>query len=240
MGIIVPAVIPTSRQDLEEKLSLLSGLCEDVQIDIVDGVFAGPASWPYADDATEPARMLKEGELLPGAGEFRFEIDLMSTDPESVAGEWIGLGASRLTVHSESTRFIPRFLESTSGTYGHDGDFTPGLLSLGLSIGIETDLALIEPHLKKIDYVQFMGIKTVGHQGEPFDTRVFAKIAAFRKRYPTIEIQVDGGVSLQNAPKLLEAGVKRLVVGSALWKAPDLAARYREFEELTQRHGIYG
>lgn len=240
MGIIVPAVIPTSKQDLEEKLSKLSGLCEDVQIDIVDGVFAGPASWPYITDAKEPDRMLTEGELLPKAGEFRFEIDLMSADPEGVAGAWIGLGASRLTVHSESTRFIPRFLSSTHGTYGHDADFTPGLLSLGLSIGMETDLALIEPHLKKIDYVQFMGIRKIGHQGEPFDTRVLAKIALFRKRYPTIEIQVDGGVTLENAPKLLNAGVKRLVVGSALWKAPDLAVRYREFEELTERHGIYG
>lgn len=240
MGTIVPAIIPTSRKDLEEKLSRLSGLCEDVQIDIVDGVFAGPASWPYVNDATEPARMLEEGVHLPGAGEFRFEIDLMSADPESVAGVWIGLGASRLTVHSESTRFLPQFLQSTNSTYGHDGDFTPGLLSFGLSIGIETDLALIEPHLKKVDYVQFMGIRKIGHQGEPFDTRVFAKIAMFRKRYPTIEIQVDGGVTLENTPKLLQAGVKRLVVGSALWKAPDLAVRYREFDELTQRHGIYG
>jgi ribulose-phosphate 3-epimerase len=240
MGIIVPAIIPTSRKDLEDKLSQLSGLCEDVQIDIVDGVFAGPASWPYAKDAGEPGHMLAEGELLPRTGEFRFEIDLMSADPESVAGTWIGLGASRLTVHSESTRFIPRFLSSTHGIYGHDADFTPGLLALGLSIGMETDLALIEPHLKKIDYVQFMGIRKIGHQGEPFDTRVFAKIATFRKRYPTIEIQVDGGVTLENAPKLLQAGVKRLVVGSALWKAPDLATRYREFDELTQRHGIYG
>lgn len=239
MGIIVPAVIPTSRLDLEEKLSQLSGLCEDVQIDIVDGVFAGPASWPYVTDAAEPTHMLNDGELLPKAGEFRLEIDLMSADPESVAGIWIGLGASRLTVHSESTRYIPRFLSSTHGTYGHDAEFTPGLLALGLSIGIETDLALIEPHLKKIDYVQFMGIKKIGHQGESFDTRVFAKIRAFRSRYPTIEIQVDGGVTLENAAKLLEAGVKRLVVGSALWKAPDLAARYREFDELTQRHGLY-
>lgn len=239
MGIIVPAIIPTSRKDLEDKLAQLSGLCEEVQIDIVDGVFAGPPSWPYVTDAREPEQMLKDGELLPKAGEFRFEIDLMSADPESVAGVWIGLGATRLTVHSESTRFIPRFLESTRELYGHDAEFTPGLLSLGLSIGIETDLALIEPHLRKTDYVQFMGIRKIGHQGEPFDTRVLAKMRAFRNRYPTIEIQVDGGVTLQNAATLLDAGVKRLVVGSALWKAPDLAARYREFDELTERHGLY-
>lgn len=240
MGIIVPAIIPTSKQDLDEKLARLHGLCEEVQVDIVDGVFAGPASWPYVADPGEPNRMLKDGELLPKAGEFHLEIDLMSADPESVAGAWIGLGASRLTIHSESTRFMPRFLESARTLYGHEPGFTSGLLSLGLSLGIETNLALIEPYLDKVEYVQFMGIRKIGHQGEPFDARVLPKIAAFRKRYPRIEVQVDGGVTYENAPKLLDAGVGRLVVGSALWKAPDLALRYQEFDALTQRYGIYG
>ena len=240
MGIIVPAIIPTSKEDLEEKLAQLSGLCEEVQIDIVDGKYASPASWPYVGGASEPSRMLAEGTMLPHVGELKLEIDLMSSDPESSAGSWIGLGASRLTVHAESTRFIPRFLESAQELYGHDSDFAPDLLSLGLAIGTETDLALIEPHLTKIDYVQFMGIRTIGHQGEPFAPGVISRIRTFRKRYPKIPVQVDGGITLEVAPKLLEAGVARLVVGSALWKSPDVAAAYRAFDELTERHGIYG
>lgn len=240
MGIIIPAIIPTSKEDLAGKLSRLSGLCEEVQIDIVDGTYAKPASWPYVTDTPEPSRMLAEGEMLPGAGEMRFEIDLMSVDPESVAGVWIGLGATRLTIHAESTHFLPRFLESARSVYGHDVGFASDLLSLGLAIGTETDLALIEPFIEKIDYVQFMGVRTIGHQGEPFSSSVLARISAFRKKYPNTPVQVDGGVTLQNAPSLLSAGVSRLIVGSALWKAPDLGVAYRAFDALTEQYGIYG
>ena len=52
-------------------------------------------------------------------------------------------------------------------------------------------------------------------------------------------IQVDGGVSLESAPVLLQAGVSRLVVGSALWRAPDFNKALQAFNELTQTHGFY-
>ncbi|MES2668190.1 MAG: hypothetical protein V4644_00650 [Patescibacteria group bacterium] len=239
MGIIVPAIIPASRQDLEDKLALLSGLAKEVQVDIVDGVYAGPASWPYAEDVAEPSRMLAEGEMLPHAGEFGYEIDLMSGDPESSAGTWIGLGASRLTVHVESTRFVPRFLKHTKVAYGHDTEFSAGLLSVGLAIGSETDIAVLEPFLEDIDYVQFMGIRTIGHQGEPFSQAVLPRIIAFKKKHPDMPVTVDGGITREIAPKLLEAGVSRLIVGSAIWKAPDPLAALRDLHKLTEMHGIY-
>jgi ribulose-phosphate 3-epimerase len=240
MGIIVPAIIPASRQDLEEKLARLSGLCEEVQIDIVDGVYASPASWPYTGASEDEfARMRASGDMLPYAGSFRFEIDLMSRDAESAAGSWIDLGASRLTVHAEGMRYLARFLEDTRARYGNEKDFASGLLSLGLALGTETDLSLIEPFLERVDYVQFMGIRTIGHQGEPFSPSVIPRIAAFKKQHPGIEVTVDGGVTRENAPKLLAAGVSRLIVGSAIWKAPDPVAAYRALDALTQVHGIY-
>ena len=240
MAIIVPAILPKSLAELEDRLAKLSGIAEEIQLDIVDGRFAMPASWPYAEDSAEPARMLAEGKLLPKCGEFKYEIDLMSTDPESVTGTWIGLCATRMTIHAESTRFIDRFLGNARNLYGHDKDFAPGLLSIGLSIGMETDSALLEPYLERVDYVQFMGIKTIGRQGEPFDSRVLPKISAFRKKHPKIPVQVDGGVSLETAPKLLEAGASRLIVGSELWRGGNVAEEYKKFLELTERFGLYG
>lgn len=239
MGIIVPAILPESRLDLEEKLAQLRGICDDVQIDIVDGKFASPASWPYREDPAEPQKMLAAGELFFGNGDHKIEIDLMSQDPETAAGSFVALGATRLTIHAESTRYIPRFIESTRALYGHDKDFVSDLLSLGLALGVESDLALIEPHLSQIEYVQFMGIRTIGHQGEAFDTRVLQKIATFRKRYPDMPVQIDGGVTLQTAPALLEAGVSRLIVGSALWKSEDVRQTYHAFTALSEKHGIY-
>ncbi len=239
MARIIPALIPTSRQNLEESLARLKGLCSEVQIDVVDGVFASPASWPYGAQKDDVSHMLSEGEMIPYCGEFRFEIDLMSADPERDTGGWIGLGATRITVHAESTPYLNRFFKNIREEYGHDKDFISDLLSFGLALGVETDIALVEPYLEEIDYVQFMGIRSIGKQGQGFDSRVLPKIRAFKKKYPHIPVQVDGGVSLTTAPSLLDAGASRLVVGSALWKSTNLEEELQKFITLTEEYGIY-
>src|SRR6185437_12060256 len=122
-------------------------------------------------------------------------IDLMVRDPEAVIGSWIELGASRITVHFESTNYPAKIIDDFKTKYGHDRDFAPDLLSFGFAIGAETDPAVLEPFIDEMDYVQFMGIKRIGRQGEPFDKNVIARINAFRKKHPGMEIQVDGGVS---------------------------------------------
>ena len=59
MTLIVPAVIPVSQEDLEEKLGKLAAIPEitEVQIDVVDGRYASPASWPYQGDRAAPSRL---------------------------------------------------------------------------------------------------------------------------------------------------------------------------------------
>lgn len=239
MSIIVPAILPSSRRDLVEKLGKLSGLVDEVQVDIVDGKFASPPTWPYDTGPQELARMLAEGEVIPSASECRIEIDLMVENPESTAGAWIELGASRITIHAASSTHLPRLLESFRTLYGHDKSFSTGLLSIGIAINATVDPETLTPYLDEIDYVQFMGIRRVGRQGEPFDSGVLRAIELFHKRHPEMPIQVDGGVSMDVAPKLLELGVSRLVIGSALWKAPNFNAALAELKELTERHGIY-
>ena len=63
MTLIVPAVIPVSQEDLEEKLGKLAAIPEitEVQIDVVDGRYASPASWPYQGDRAAPSRLQAEG-----------------------------------------------------------------------------------------------------------------------------------------------------------------------------------
>lgn len=236
MSVIVPAIIPSSLEDLEHKLALLHGLADDVQIDIVDGVYASPASWPFSSDPGALARMLREGVMLPGAGEFGLEIDLMAGSPERVAGLLIELGASRITVHAASTPHLGPLLREFRDSYGHGA---AGVLSVGIALADGADPEPLAQYFDQIDYVQFMGIRTIGHQGERFDPAVVRAITLFRKRYPHMPVQVDGGVSLSTAPMLLEAGVSRLVVGSALWNAPDLMLELERFKGLLLSHGAY-
>lgn len=239
MSVIVPAIIPTSRQDLEDKLLRLQGLASCVQVDIVDGVYASPASWPYMKGANIKEEMMSALEALDFLGTLHLEMDLMVEDPETHITPWVNAGANRIVIHAESSRTLPKLLSNIQTTYGHDKDFTPGLLSVGLAIHNATDPSMIEPFLDRVDFVQFMGISSIGKQGQPFDPRVLPKIRAFKKKYPGMQVQVDGGVSLETAPALLSAGVSRLVVGSALWKARDIKEAYRQFTELTTRYGVY-
>lgn len=235
MGVIVPAILPTSKHDLEDKLGRLIGMTDSVQIDIVDGKFVSPATWPY----TEGESGMPEGDTIPHLADFRIEIDFMGTDPDAHAGSWIDAGASRIVIHAESTRFLARTMEELEHRFGHDQGFVPEMLSFGLALNPSSDMALIEPYLHFVEYVQFMGIRAIGRQGEPFDSSVVDHVRTLKRKYPELKVQVDGGVNRASAPALLDAGVDRLIVGSALWRADDVAEEYRALTALTQMYGLY-
>ena len=232
MSIIVPAVLPSSHADLEEKLALIARIpsVSRVQIDVVDGKFAERASWP--DTTLKELRdMVERGEMLPYLDRFAYEIDLMCIDAEHMAEAWLAIGASRLTFHAESTTDLLRLLASARRRYG---DF----VSFGVALNLKSDLSLIERNLGEIEYVQFMGIARIGRQGQPFDRRVLEKVRVLHLRHPEVKIQVDGGVSLDNARRLIALGVSNLIVGSALLSARDPAATLALFEALQSPYGV--
>lgn len=236
MAAIVPAILPASRADLDARLLRLHGVTDRVQVDVVDGKFVAPATWPYTEHMD--IQQLTE-DSLPELGSFRFEIDLMTEEPEKAIGPWIRAGATRITVHAETTRNLADLIKNFQVTYGHDKDFAPGLIAFGLALNLGTDTSIIEPYLEQCDYVQFMGIARIGKQGEPFSADVIPKIHAFHRKYPEMPIQVDGGVSRASAQQLIEAGASRLVVGSALWNAPDIKAELKELCEIAETRGLY-
>ncbi len=237
MSLIVPAILPQNRQELESKLLILAGSAHDVQIDCVDGKFIGPETWPYLkgkwiDD-------LFTGDVLPHADAFTFEADLMVENPGDVAGKWIDAGATRIVFHATSSPKVLDDIRRIQVRYGHEKSFASGLLSLGLALSSRADLAILPKFLPHIDFVQFMGIERIGVQGQPFDRRLIEKLRQFRKRYPDIPVQVDGGVSKESAPDLLALGVSRLIVGSALWKSADPRVAYQELTAMRTQFGRY-
>lgn len=229
MGLVVPAVLPSSREDLEEKLAFLLQIPDlrRVQIDVVDGRFASPASWPYSAPG-EDKLMVQHIGALPAVGRIEYEIDLMCTDAEAAAAPWLSLGATRLTFHAESTSDLPRLIKTCRSRYGD-------VVSFGLALNIGSDLTLLEPCLAGVEYVQFMGIATIGRQGQAFDRRVIEKLRIFHARHPTIPMQVDGGITLQNARQLIALEVSNIVVGSAIVKASDPA---KAFEAIESPFGV--
>lgn len=232
MSFVSPAVLPSSHKDLEEKLSLFSTFphISHVQIDVVDGRFAFPPSWPYTGPV-EFKSLIRSGYMLPFLERVTYEIDLMCEDAHQAADSWLRLGATHLTFHVESVPDFSEFLPRVRNYYGD-------VVSFGLALNLDTDIAHVEQNIDMIDYVQFMGIAKIGVQGQPFEPRVYERIRAFHRRYPHIQIQVDGGVTLKNAKQLLVSGVSRLVVGSAILKAEDPVRAFVAFEELRGPFGV--
>lgn len=235
MSAIIPAILPKSRHDLDAKLLKLRGLTDEVQVDLVDGRFVTPASWPFLPGG-EP---LTNEDPLAELGSFKFEIDLMVEHPMEVVRAWVHHGATRVVVHAETVHNLAQVVNEFRSAYGHDKGFVPDLLSFGLAINLGTDSSILEPYLDQCDYVQFMGIAQIGKQGEPFDRRIIKKIQDFRRKHPDMPIQIDGAASASTAPDLLAAGATRLVVGSALWNASDLETEFVRLTNITQTYGLY-
>ena len=237
MSLVVPAVLPSSREDLEEQIALFAGVSSitRMQIDVVDGRFAEPASWPYTAFA-DLRDMVKRKEMLPHLDRLAYEIDFMCLDVEQAIEDWLALGATRLTLHAEGIIDLPRFLTFAKKHYGTGVRFVSDLVSFGVAINVASDLALLEPCLGDIEYVQFMGIARIGRQGQPFDHRVIEKVRTFHTQHPEVAIQVDGGISFGHAKELVALGVSHLVVGSALARNP--AAEVARFEALKSSFGV--
>lgn len=231
MSLVVPAILPKDARAFDETLELYRSLpaITRIQIDVVDGHFADPPSWPYVAPK-ELRDRIALGEMLPHLDRLEYEIDLMCFDAAHAAAQWLSLGATRLTFHAESITSLPHFLSGVRRQFGP-------IVSFGLALNVTSSLALIETVLGEIEYVQFMGIARIGRQGQPFDARVLEQIRTFRHRHPNIPIQVDGGVSFDSAQKLVALGVTNLVIGSGILRAGDPATAVEKFESLESVYG---
>lgn len=230
MAKIIPALLPSSLQDFTTKLSQLQGITDEIQIDCVASAPPRTSSWPYTVDESFNSDFSLE-DITQSLESVRFEADLMVSDMKTSIARWMQAGANRIVIHPGKDVDFAETIKNFQITYGHDRDFAPDLIALGVAVHIDSPLATIEPLIAECDFIQFMGIDHIGVQGAQFDKRVLQNMASFRRAYPNMTIQVDGGVSAETIPSLVSAGASRLVVGSALWNAKDLRA---EFDSLTE------
>ncbi len=216
---IIPAILPKDFAELEEKIELIKGVAPLVQIDICDGKFVPQAGWPYKKQDNNFDAILKEEKGMPYWEDVDFEIDLMISDPEQEVEHWLTTGAKRIIVHFESTKNMDRIIGELQG-----------LVEIGIAIGLDTPVDDIAPFIHDIDVVQCMGIKRIGFQGEAFDERVLEKVRELKSRFPERLVSVDGGVNLETAEQLREAGADRLIVGSAIFASENVVQALEELE----------
>jgi ribulose-phosphate 3-epimerase len=233
---IIPAVLEPDLDSIEERVELVKSLVPLVQLDVCDGRFVGNKTWPYKSDGTYDdyfLDILEEAEGLPFWKEVDYEIDLMVSNPEEAAEDWITAGAKRLVFHVKSLANPEEFLSGMRKRFPKGGE-GPFDMEIGIAIDSDSNPQEIYSLIDYIDFVQCMGIRKVGFQGEPFDDRkvgfqgelfddeVLVKLQQLKVKYPELPLSVDGGISLETASQIVDAGATRLISGSFIFESENI------------------
>lgn len=222
MVTIIPAVLPKSFDDLKEKLGKIAAVAPEVQIDAVDGEFAHGKTWPFKDAETFQ-HIVAEEHGLPYWEKLDFQFDLMMQHAEAKVSDFVHAGASRIIVHATSEGAADA-VQKLVDLREESGAFT---VQVGVAIMADVQPEILEVFEAQFDFIQVMGIAHIGKQGEPLEQKAVFLIERLRHRYPELPLQVDGGVTLENAASLVKAGATSLVAGSAIFKADDPVAAYQ-------------
>jgi ribulose-phosphate 3-epimerase len=150
------------------------------------------------------------------------EVDLMIERPELALSLYIDAGVKKVVIHLESTTDMNAILAHRRA---HDYE-------LGVSVGNDTPLGKLRSLVPYIDYVQLMGIRHIGSQGQPFDDEVLTRIQSLRSEFGDLVISIDGSVNGTTLPLLKAAGANRFVSGSAIFDASDPYAAYESLIHL--------
>jgi ribulose-phosphate 3-epimerase len=151
------------------------------------------------------------------------DCHLMVDNPQVLLAPFAAAGADGCTVHIELGDPKPLFDE---------------IRALGMRVGLsfepETPYEAVAPYLADIDLLLVMSVKT-GFGGQPFIAEVLDKVRAARRdideRGLATEIEIDGGIKIDNAHLAAEAGVDILVSGTGIFGADDPAAAARAIRE---------
>lgn len=209
---IIPALMPTSYDDIQSAALSVRNSVSIMQLDIMDGKYVPEPTWPYSGKGKHELNEIITGERgLPQWEDLNYELDLMVQRPEEELEKWLGIGASRVIFHLASVHDWSRITEIDP--------VVRTFLEIGVAITVHDDLEKVYELLdtSTVDFVQCMGIARIGYQGEAFNPDILAVITELRAHYPQLVISVDGGVNLDSIESLKEAGVTRFVAGSAIF-----------------------
>ncbi len=212
---IIPSLPALSFEELATKTGLVRGLVSAFQIDVADGMFVTNRSWPMnPGDQTRFERLVKKQERLPYHDELSYEVHFMAHHPEKLLSDWVKVGIVRALFHIEARHDFEE-LRRISEQAG---------IELGAVLKLGTPVERLDRYAPYLSVIQVMGIDPIGVQGQPFDSRAVETVRALRERFPDVTIAVDGAVTAETAPGLVEAGATRLAPGSYLFRADDVGA----------------
>lgn len=170
-----------------------------VHIDVMDGKFVPSIS--YGMPVIKAIRPCTER---------MFDVHLMIEDPDRYLDEFVKVGADIITVHAEACVHLDRTIEAIK---------EKGVLA-GVAINPATPVWQIVPILEKVDMVLIMSVNP-GFGGQKMIPYTIEKVRELKKivteKGYKVDIQVDGGITLENVDKFLDAGANIIVAGSSVF-----------------------
>ncbi len=200
--IISPSLLAADFLSLRKELEMINASeAEWLHLDIMDGRFV-----PNISYGLDIVRAVNSVCTLP------LDTHLMIVEPEKYVDAFIDAGADILTVHAEASTHLHRTLQQIK----------EGGARAGVAINPHTPVESLFDVLEDIDLVLVMSVNP-GFGGQKFIYRTLDKIDRLRTeitvRNLSVDIEVDGGVGLHNAEKILQAGANVLVAGSAIFSS---------------------
>ncbi len=202
---IIPGVLEKSLAEIEQKIQLIGGNAEVVQIDVVDGILV------------EGETFLDLEKLSTIKTPAQLEVHLMVQNPHKYT---VRLGNASNYLSQIEADHIDDFIKKAVGI-GY---------KTGLSIGPDTPNHELDKYLGKIDYVQFMGV-VPGAQGKPFEQKVLEKIKEFKLLHPDVETQVDGHMNQEIIELIKPLDVSHFVVGSDIFNDVNPVNKFKELSK---------
>jgi ribulose-phosphate 3-epimerase len=204
MPIVAPSLLAADFLKLQDICKMLNESEADwYHLDIMDGRFVPNISFgPMIVD------------FFRRATRKTCDVHLMILEPEKFAEAFKKAGADILTVHYEACPHLHRNIQQIKSLD----------MQAGVAINPHTPVTVLRDVLGDIDLVCMMSVNP-GFGGQSFIPHTLQKIKELRKlineRNPEIKIEVDGGVTLENAKIILEAGADVLVAGNTVFSAAD-------------------
>lgn len=200
--VVSPSILSADFTDIRGAVKVIENAgAEWVHCDVMDGVFVPNMSFGQ--------KMVGDIRKITN---LILDVHLMIVNPEKFVEEFAKNGADYITIHYESTDKIADTLRL--------------IRSLGCKAGLAikpcTDIDVAEQYLDLIDMMLIMSVEP-GFSGQKFKPETLDKMRRFAKMADgrNIIIQSDGGVNLENAQSVIDAGCTSMVAGNAFFKADD-------------------
>lgn len=202
--LIAPSLLAADFANLQKECEMLNESEADwFHLDVMDGMFVPNISFgmPVIDFINKHAKKT-------------LDVHLMIEQPDRYIKQFKAVGADILTVHYEACTHLHRTLQAIQ----LEG------MKRGVALNPHTPVSVLDAILQDVDLVCIMSVNP-GFGGQSFIEHTYQKVKQLRQmiteRGLNVQIEIDGGVTQQNARKLLDAGADVLVAGSFVFKSAD-------------------